>query len=642
MKKIVVSSVLHRLSALAVVLVVTSIAIAQTPPPPAPEEATPHGKILFKRDQDSPTIEKTSKPAENKPTEKPAFEVTDAERAALTFRAYDLDVHLTPAQSRLAVHAGFTIKNSSTQPLPRAILQISSALQWESFGIRTAAGITPLPFTVQTIDTDADHTGKATEAILTLPQPLLPGATLDLTTFYSGEVSQSGERLERIGAPADQASRADWDQINQERIALRGFGNTLWYPVAAAPVFLGDGARLFQSVGQTKLQQSTAKVRLRLTVEYSRDAPDAAFFCGHREQLKVVNENSGLPVAESPGVAVAEFAERPLGFRTMSLFVTDRAGTVTDDSLISAVTDHYDALPSYSAAAAKVQPLLKDWLGDGPLTTLYILDQDGQPFEDDALLVAPVHAAKPDALAPSLAHSLSHAWFGSSHVWLDEGVAEFMSLLWLEQIQGREAAVAQLQQQAKTLALAEPAATGNAQEGQSLLLASDEVYYRTKSSAALWMLRTLAGEDALKRTFRTYREGKEANPDSDPKEFQRVLERYAKRDLNWFFNDWVYRDCGLPDLSIANVTPRAIDQVGGKGPGWLVAVEVRNDGGAVADVPVTIRSGTLTATERLRIPAHSNASTRIVFEGTPDEVIVNDGSVPEVATSVHIRQIVSR
>jgi hypothetical protein len=103
----------------------------------------------------------------------------------------------------------------------------------------------------------------------------------------------------------------------------------------------------------------------------------------------------------------------------------------------------------------------------------------------------------------------------------------------------------------------------------------------------------------------------------------------------------VYRDSGLPDLSIAGVTPRAIDQIGNKGAGWLVAVEVKNDGGAVAEVPVTVRSGTLTATQRLRIPARSSASTRIVFEGTPTEVLVNDGTVPEVGSSIHTRQIVA-
>jgi type IV pilus biogenesis protein CpaD/CtpE len=103
----------------------------------------------------------------------------------------------------------------------------------------------------------------------------------------------------------------------------------------------------------------------------------------------------------------------------------------------------------------------------------------------------------------------------------------------------------------------------------------------------------------------------------------------------------VYRDRGLPDLSIESVTPRAIDRIGNKGAGWLVAVEVRNEGDATADVPVTVRSGTLTTTQRLRIPGHSSASTRIVFEGTPTEILVNDGSVPEVTASVHSKQIVA-
>ncbi len=264
---------------------------------------------------------------------------------------------------------------------------------------------------------------------------------MELTSFYAGEVRVSGERLERIGAPMDQATRSDWDQISPERTGLRGFGNVLWYPTAAAPVFLGDGAKLFEAVGRTKLEQAGATVRLRLTVEYKGDAPDAVFFCGRSEKLVAVSENQNVPVAESPGVATAEFPERMLGFRTPSLFVTDRAGTVTDNSLISAVTDHYDALPSYGAAAAKVQPLLTDWLGTGPLRMLNILDHEGQPFEDDALLVAPMRAATPEALAPSLVHSLAHSWFGSSHVWLDEGVAQFLSLLWLEDGQGREVAV---------------------------------------------------------------------------------------------------------------------------------------------------------------------------------------------------------
>ena len=567
--------------------------------------------------------------------------VTDAERSSLTFTAYDLDVHLVPAKSQLSVRAKLTVRNTGTDPLTQLAFQLSSTLNWESFAMRSGDRIVPLHFAQHLIDTDTDHTGQAKEAVVNLPQPLAPNATVELTTFYSGEIEQSAKRLERIGAPAAQAVAADWDKIAPDSTALRGFGNVLWYPVASVPALLGDGAKLFQLVGKTRLQQADATIHLRLAVEYTGNPPDAAFFCGQRKPLVAINENvDAQPAANEPGLATADFPSRLLGFRSASLFLTRGAATTTDGNLIAAVTDHYDTLPSYAAAAVKVQPLLKEWLGPAPLTTLNIIDHNGQPFEDDALLVAPMRAVDPDALAPSLVHSLTHAWFSSSHVWLDEGVPQFMSLLWIEHTQGRDAALQQLQQQTNTLALAEPALSQNADltlEGQSLIHASDEIYYRTKAAAVLWMLRSIVGNDALKQALQNYRQ---SGQDEDPKEFQRVLEQSSHKDLDWFFNDWVYHDHGLPDLTIANVTPRRLQAQGLKAASWLIAIEVRNNGDAAAEVPVTLRSGTLTKTERLRIMGRSSASTRIVFESTPDEVIVNDGSVPEMGVSTHTKQLV--
>src|SRR5271170_1409525 len=298
---IVVSVVPRRWSLLVMVLALSLAGKGQTPSP-ATDQTVPQGKVLFNRSDDS-EAQKAAKAT----VEQRVVDVSDAERSALAFTAYDLDVHLTPAQSRLAVHAEFTVTNSGKEPLKRLVFQVSSALQWESFAMRSDGQVSPLPFTAQTIDTDADHTGKATEAVVALPQVLEPGASVALTSFYSGEVMLSAERLERIGAPLDQAARADWDEISAEWTGLRGFGDVLWYPTATAPVFLGDGAKLFQSVGQTKLRQAGATVRLRVTVEFLGDAPDAVFFCGRREQLKVVSENQDVPVAESPGVATAEF-----------------------------------------------------------------------------------------------------------------------------------------------------------------------------------------------------------------------------------------------------------------------------------------------------------------------------------------------
>jgi len=177
--------------------------------------------------------------------------------------------------------------------------------------------------------------------------------------------------------------------------------------------------------------------------------------------------------------------------------------------------------------------------------------------------------------------------------------------------------------------------------GQSLVGATGEIYYRNKAAFVWWMLRGIVGDDALKQALQAYR----ADPalDHNPEGFQQTLEKFAHKDLRWFFDDWVYHDRGLPDLSILNVTPRQLEARNGLPGGWLIAVEVRNDGDAEAEVPLTVRSAGASAatdTQRLRIPGHSSVSRRIVFAGTPSEVQVNDGSVPETRTSVHMRQLV--
>jgi hypothetical protein len=164
------------------------------------------------------------------------------------------------------------------------------------------------------------------------------------------------------------------------------------------------------------------------------------------------------------------------------------------------------------------------------------------------------------------------------------------------------------------------------------------VFYRTKAAAVWWMLRGIVGDRALQQALQAYR--LDAKLDREPEGFERTLERFLNKDLRWFFDDWVYRDRGLPDLKIVSVTPSQLESRGGVSAGWLVAVEVHNDGYAAAEVPVTVRSATARQTQRLRIPGRSSASTRIVFAGTPEEVEVNDGSAPETEGELHTQQLV--
>jgi hypothetical protein len=122
--------------------------------------------------------------------------------------------------------------------------------------------------------------------------------------------------------------------------------------------------------------------------------------------------------------------------------------------------------------------------------------------------------------------------------------------------------------------------------------------------------------------------------------FEALLEKTSGKDLGWFFNDWVLEDRGLPDLSIVDVTPRQLPAGTGHSSGWLVAVTMHNQGAAVAEVPLIIRSGVFSITKRIRIPGHSNITDREVVETAPTEVILNDGSTPETGPATHTRNIV--
>jgi len=66
-----------------------------------------------------------------------------------------------------------------------------------------------------------------------------------------------------------------------------------------------------------------------------------------------------------------------------------------------------------------------------------------------------------------------------------------------------------------------------------------------------WMLRDMVGDDALKQAIAKYR----ADEDKDPKYVEQLVEAAAKRDLSWFFDDWVYHDRGLPNLRVQSAHP---------------------------------------------------------------------------------------
>ncbi len=578
-----------------------------------------HGKVLFSRTEDEAQKSTPEK------TQTIQAKATDAERSAITITRYDLDVHLMLKQQGLAAQARVTLRNDGNVPLTHLPLQVSSSLDFETIALHGKK----LRFAQNLINSDADHTGQLHEAVIELPEALAPKSEITLDTGYSGKITVSTKRLEQIGTPADIAKQSDWDQISEDFTGLRGFGDVVWYPVSSVPHLLSDGPQLFSEIGREKLRQQDTRVAVRVTAEYVGAAPNAAVINGHYVPVPAPKVT---PTASFPGVVTFSLPEQRLGFGTLGLFLAPRTVHEANGMRILTSADDEPDVQAYQTAATMVQPLVEQWLGKlkQPLTIFDLPEREDASFEQGGVTVTGLKALDPEKLTGTVCHGLAHAAFQSPREWLNEGVANFLVTLWLEQSKGRTAALEYLESSRGALAIGEPASPGES-AGEPLVTASDAIYYRSKATYVLWMLRDLAGDKALSAALRGY----DPAQDTTPEYFEHLVEQASGKDLKWFFDDWVYHDRGLPDLSIAAVYPSATSQAGQ----YLVAIDLANDGYAAAEVPVTVHTRQGTQTERVQLPARSKVTRRMLITGLPTEVVLNDGVVPEVQASIHKHEI---
>ncbi len=135
-----------------------------------------------------------------------------------------------------------------------------------------------------------------------------------------------------------------------------------------------------------------------------------------------------------------------------------------------------------------------------------------------------------------------------------------------------------------------------------------------------WMLRDMVGDPALKKALAAYR----SEEDKEPAYMQHLISAQTQRDLEWFFDDWVYRDHGLPDFRVDAAFSRKTMK-----NSFMLTVTLENLGTAGAEVPVVIRFTGGELMRRMEVRAKSKATVRVETPGAPLEIVVNDGSVPE-------------
>jgi hypothetical protein len=536
------------------------------------------------------------------------------DREAFTFTNYDLNVRIEPEQQRLGVRGKVTLRNDSATPQKIAVLQISSSLDWRSI----RAGDQAVQFVTQTYTSDIDHTGALSEAIVTLPQAVAPKATVELEIAYEGVILLDATRLTRIGTPEAAAKRSDWDQITAKFTAVRGAGYVAWYPMATEVADLSEGQGLSEVLGRWKAREADSKMEVHFdSPTVAEDVTPPITLCGGTELHAVTRGGS-------PKFPWSQCSYQPLGL-SVPAFVVANYGVVDRPAItVYNLPEHAVAAEAYAEAAEKTAALITEWFGPSrrKAETADLADSNAAPFESGSLLLTPLTVADAKLAGLVAAHQLAHASFYSSRPWIDEGLAHFAQALYLEQKRGRQTALDYMGLHRAAFSEAEKqtsVSTPDDEVNRSLVRTVNEELYRSKAMYVWWMLRDMVGEQALKKAFAAYH----PEQDKEPSYMPHLIQAQTQRDLEWFFDDWVYRDRGLPDFKVESAFSRKTVN------GYLLTITVDNLGSAGAEVPLTVEFAGGEIGRRLEVRAKSKAVIRVETSAEPHEIVLNDGSVPE-------------
>ena len=536
------------------------------------------------------------------------------DREAFTFTNYDLTVRIEPEQQRMGVRGKIILRNDSSSPQKDVALQISSTLDWKSI---VAAG-KAVQFVTHEYTSDIDHTGALSEAIVTLPHEIPPKGTIELSVGYEGIIPLDVTRLTRVGIPEDKAKHIDWDQISKSFTAVRGIGYVVWYPVAADAANLSEG----NSVAETEARWNArfTDTTMSLTFESTLDAP--IFFTGTPNLAEVgkqpeITKVGAFSIAK-PGISVPTFVSAD--YQKLA---------ANDLTTIQYLPGQDAAAKEYAEVAANIDPLGPIVRGSGGLQILALPDPDAASFVSEGMLLCPLKSPLTNDAVLNIVYAKARHLVLSPRPWIQDGLGHYAQAAFIAGDAGRQAALDYLNAHRTPLVDAEETIKAGEEASHSLINAPDDLYLQTKSMDVWWMLHDMLGDHPLGFLVDYH-----ASEDHDAAYMQRLIEKQTHRDLQWFFDDWVYRDRGLPDFRVDSVYPRPI--VNG---GYMVTITIENLGNAGAEVPIILRTQSEEIIKRLEVHAKSKAAIRVPTSSIPVEVVVNDGSVPESDVSNNVFKV---
>ena len=315
--------------------------------------------------------------------------------------------------------------------------------------------------------------------------------------------------------------------INKEGAELDIYG--LWYPLTGLEDFFTARQRLIVPKGQRALGNGKL-------VEVIKDKQNDTYIFESKTPLVVMNFAS----------SDFKYSSKEVGNKKFEFFYS----------------------PSYSKFISQIKAELpgilkfyQEKFGDYDHNLLRVIEiQSPNQSAYSSLLNVIIHSSFLDSLSKEkdlvyqekrlyhlLAHEVSHQWWGNQAApkvlnggwWLVEGLAEYSSLLALENKYGEEelkrtVIKSELKGYQDYLKKHEDKALNIASffEGYSGSL----FYY--KGSLIFHMLRYLVGEEDFEQILRLYFE-RFCFKFADIDDFQKICEEVCQKDLDWFFNQWL-------------------------------------------------------------------------------------------------------
>jgi aminopeptidase N len=229
-----------------------------------------------------------------------------------------------------------------------------------------------------------------------------------------------------------------------------------------------------------------------------------------------------------------------------------------------------------------------------------------------------------------VAHELAHQWFGDlvtcrdwGEGWLNEGFATYAEYIWREHHEGRDAADVELDEWAE-MYFGEDAGRYRRTVATKMYDEPIDIFDHhlyEKGGRILHMLRHLVGDSAFFGALAHYLE-KHKFSSVESRDLARAFDDSTGRVLDWFFDQWVLRGAGHPELAIdiqwdgeqltiAVAQTQTIDDIT---PLFRLPTMLRvHRGKIVTDVPIEITS----AKQTFYVP----------LKGAPSQVVFDPGGV---------------